>query len=68
MAKDLNKWLDEFVENGADANDVVNWPENAGGGGSGEIIIDTYDTAYTIDPVELAKSAFREPNSLYSKS
>ena len=57
MAKDLNKWLDEFVENGADANDVVNWPENAGGGGNGEIIIDTYGTAYTIDPVELAKLA-----------
>lgn len=56
MAKDLNKWLDEFVENGADANDVTNWPENAGGDG-GEIIIDTTYTIYTIDPVELAKLA-----------
>lgn len=33
MAKTLNKWLDEFVENGADANNVTDWPENAGGGG-----------------------------------
>lgn len=32
MSKTLNKWLDEFVENGADANNVANWPENAGGG------------------------------------
>ena len=38
MAKTLNKWLDEFIENGADASDVTNWPENAGGGGGGEII------------------------------
>ena len=34
MAKKLNDWLDEFVENGADATQVVDWPENAGGGGS----------------------------------
>lgn len=54
MAKDLNKWLDEFVENGADASDVVNWPENAGGGGS-EVTIDTSGAVYTIDPIELAK-------------
>jgi len=32
MSKTLNKWLDEFVENGADANNVENWPEEAGGG------------------------------------
>ncbi len=32
MAKTLQKWLDEFVNNGADANDVTNWPENTGGG------------------------------------
>ena len=34
MAKTFNKWLDEFVENGADASDVSNWPENTGGGGT----------------------------------
>ena len=38
MAKELNKWLDEFVENGADASDVINWPENAGGGGNSVVI------------------------------
>lgn len=34
MAKNLEKWLDEFVDNGADAKDVTNWPENAGGSAS----------------------------------
>ena len=34
MAKEFKKWIDEFVENGADAKDVTNWPENAGGGSS----------------------------------
>jgi len=38
MAKKLNEWLDEFVENGADASDVTEWPENAGGGGSGDFV------------------------------
>ena len=32
MSKQLNQWLDEFIENGADATDVGNWPKNAGGG------------------------------------
>lgn len=31
MAKRLEKWLDEFVENGADAKQVTEWPDNAGG-------------------------------------
>ena len=31
MAKEFKDWVDEFVENGADAKDVTNWPENAGG-------------------------------------
>jgi len=57
MSKKLNQWLDEFVENGADASDVENWPENAGGGDSGEIVVDTSGTAYKIDPVELARLA-----------
>ena len=34
MAKEFKKWIDEFVENGADAKNVTNWPENAGGGSS----------------------------------
>lgn len=32
MGKNFNQWLDEFVDNGADAKDVTNWPEEAGGG------------------------------------
>ena len=36
MAKTLNKWLDEFVENGADASNITDWPENAGGGGGSD--------------------------------
>lgn len=34
MTKTLNKWLDEFVEKGANPNNVTEWPENAGGGSS----------------------------------
>ena len=34
MVKNLEQWLDEFVDNGADAKDVTNWPENAGSGSS----------------------------------
>lgn len=34
MVKNLEQWLDEFVDNGADAKDVTNWPENSGGGTS----------------------------------
>ena len=34
MVKNLEQWLDEFVDNGADAKDVTNWPENAGGSAS----------------------------------
>lgn len=34
MAKNLEQWLDEFVDNGADTKDITNWPENAGGGAS----------------------------------
>ena len=32
MAKKLNDWLDEFVENGANPKDVTDWPEEAGQG------------------------------------
>lgn len=35
MGKNFNQWLDEFVDNGADAKDVTNWPENGGGGQGG---------------------------------
>lgn len=31
MAKEFKKWIDEFVENGANPKNVVNWPEEAGG-------------------------------------
>jgi len=31
MAKQLTEWLDEFVNNGANPNDVPNWPEEKGG-------------------------------------
>jgi len=34
MSKKFNDWLDEFVQQGADANDVSNWPENSSSGGS----------------------------------
>ena len=52
MAKELSKWLDEFIENGADATDVGNWPENAGGGAN----YARYNVTGTfmIDPIELA--------------
>lgn len=33
MGKKFNEWLDEFVEQGADATDITNWPQEAGGGG-----------------------------------
>ena len=32
MAKEFKKWIDEFVENGANPADVTNWPEEARGG------------------------------------
>lgn len=32
MAKTLNNWLDEFVNNGADPKNVTDWPNNGGGG------------------------------------
>lgn len=34
MAKEFKKWIDEFVENGANPADVTKWPSEAGGGGS----------------------------------
>lgn len=45
MSKQLNLWLDEFVENGADPKNVTDWPANGGSGGSGitensKIIVD----------------------------
>lgn len=32
MAKEFKKWIDEFVENGADPADITKWPSEAGGG------------------------------------
>ena len=34
MAKEFKKWIDEFVENGADPADVTKWSNEAGGGES----------------------------------
>lgn len=34
MAKEFKKWIDEFVENGADPADITKWPSEAGGGES----------------------------------
>ena len=34
MAKEFKKWIDEFVENGANPADVTKWPSEAGGGES----------------------------------
>ena len=34
MAKEFKKWIDEFVENGADPADITKWPTEAGGGES----------------------------------
>ncbi len=31
MAKEFKKWIDEFVENGANPADVTKWPSEAGG-------------------------------------
>lgn len=35
MAKQFKDWLDDFTNNGFNAQDITNWPEE-GGGGSGE--------------------------------
>ena len=38
MAKEFKKWVDEFVENGANPKNVTNWPEEVTGiGGSIEV-------------------------------
>ena len=34
MAKEFKKWIDEFVENGANPADVAAWSENSGGEGT----------------------------------
>lgn len=34
MAKEFKKWIDEFVENGADPADITKWPTEAGSGES----------------------------------
>lgn len=71
MAKHLEKWLDEFVENGADPNNITEWPENAGGGSSKlpEIIARTVTniTAEDLSGVtSIGKSAFQSCTSLIS--
>ena len=68
MAKKLNQWLDEFVENGADPSDVINWPENAGGGDGGEVIITdgVGGKTYNIDVDELLKLIENITDTYYS--
>ncbi len=50
MSKQLNEWLDNFVENGADPKDVTNWPKNGG-----SLIYDV-DITDIIDPSQEAPS------------
>ena len=38
MAKEFKKWIDEFVEHGANPKNVVKWPEEAGGGSGTRVI------------------------------
>lgn len=54
MSKKFETWLDEFVENGADPQDVVNWGENAAGGGSGNILYPDNEN-FKLNITELAK-------------
>lgn len=47
MAKDLIKWLDEFVAAGQDPADVPNWPRGGGTGGNIEYhTTQYYDTEH----------------------
>lgn len=54
MSKKFNDWLDEFVQQGADANDVSNWPENSSSGGSigfkegSKVIVDFDQYSYIV--------------------
>ena len=43
MAKELNTWLDEFVEGGADPKNVGNWPKSDLGSVSAATGIDVYN-------------------------
>lgn len=43
MGKQLSQWLDEFVAKGADARNVVDWPEDPGSGGRD---VEYHDTQY----------------------
>lgn len=52
MSKQLNQWLDEFIENGADATDVTNWPENAGGEKTPELQIINCNYSYIVNSYE----------------
>lgn len=42
MAKEFKKWIDEFVENGANPADVAAWSENSGGGEGTDLDSITY--------------------------
>ena len=38
MAKEFKDWVDEFVEHGANPKNVVEWPEEAGGGSDSIVV------------------------------
>jgi hypothetical protein len=65
MSKELNKWLDEFVENGADPTNVSDWSESAGGD-CGAIILNAVGT-YTIDVNEFSKAVENVPNDFFGE-
>ena len=54
MSKKFETWLDEFVENGADPQNVVDWCENAAGGGSDNILYPENQN-FKLNITELAK-------------
>jgi len=71
MPKQFTNWLDEFVENGADKNNVPDWSTQSGGGGSytpgnginivgNEISVDTQTiaTKEDLNDYEPAEEAF----------
>lgn len=65
MSKRLNEWLDEFIENGADPENVTEWPENAGGGGEIITLEGGVEKEYVIVVDELLKLIKNVTDSRY---